>query len=960
MQDKLVGQICGKYQIIRRIAQGGMATVYLGKDLDLDRLVAIKILLPALAQNQVFLVRFRREALAAAKLKHENIINIYDFGECDGHYFMAMEYIEGGTLAERLADLRAQGRHMELQEGLRIVQQIAEALDCAHQQGIIHRDVKPSNILITEDGRPVLTDLGIAKAVAGTKLTRTMMAMGTPEYMSPEQGKGLKIDNRVDIYSLGVVFYEMLAGHPPFQADTPWSLVHQHIYEEAPELATVVPRKVRQIVAKAMSKEREHRYPSAEAMARDIEALLSGDESLEVAEPKPAGALSRLLGNRLALALGAGATVLVLLFLLFRSCMPPGLSEPTKVAILGTATPERTATRNATRAATMTVSNASGVWQQPVATNTPTREATVTPGSSQPVATPEINFTADEFYLEPGNCTVLRWRVEDADAVHLDGESVAPVGSRGVCPEQSVTYRLQAVADDWEGTAEVTIEVLEPGLSPTINPTVTVGPSPTVKPAGTVSPSLTVRPSVTVRPTPSVSFSADRGTLERGECTRLRWQVENASAVYLDGAGVVGVGSQQVCPESTITYRLRVVAAGWERTEDITITVIESPATPTVRPTPSAEFYADRQSLVRGECTTLRWQVENADAVYLDGAGVVGVGSRQVCPESTTTYRLLVVAGGWERTREVTISVTAPAPTPSVEFTADRYSLLAGACTDLRWHVENATAVYLDGAGVALVGSLQVCPESTTTYRLRAMADGWDNTREVTIDVTAPPPTPSVSFTADSYTVERGQCTVLRWQAQNAEGVYLDSVAVAVVGSEQVCPQNTTTYRLRVVAGGWEDTSEVTISVTEPPPTEPPPTLEWIQAESGRLEHPMVIEEDNEAWGGKYVRGIGNNNMGSVILSIPVVPTAGDYYVECRIQGPDWNQDSMYVRMDEGFEMDWRWTGGPDAGWHKELVRAKGASGPYVFHLSPGTHQLRFRTREPGARLDAVRLVPVN
>jgi len=952
VQDKLVGQVYGKYQIIRRIAQGGMATVYLGKHLDLDRLVAIKILLPALAQNQEFLVRFRREAMAAAKLKHENIINIYDFGECEGRYFMAMEYIEGGTLAERLADLRAQGRHMELQEGLRIVQQIAEALECAHQQGIIHRDVKPSNILITEDGRPVLTDLGIAKAVAGTKLTRTMMAMGTPEYMSPEQAKGLKIDHRVDIYSLGVVFYEMLAGHPPFQADTPWSLVHQHIYEEAPELATVVPRKVRQIVAKAMSKERAHRYPSAEAMARDIGALLSGDESIEVTEPKPAGALRPISSKRLFLGLGAGVTVLVLLFLLFRSCMPPSLLSPTKVAILGIATPERTVTKTAVKA--------SGVKGQPVATITPTREATATPGSLQPVATPAINFAADEFYLELGNCTVLRWRVEDADVVHLDGESVALVGSRGVCPEQSATYRLQAVANDWEGTAEVSIEVKEPGLTPTSSPTVAVGPSPTVKPAVTVSPSLTVRPSATVRPTPSVSFSVDRSTLERGECTRLRWQVENAKAVYLDGAGVVGVGSQQVCPESTTSYRLRVVAADWERTEDITITVMESPATPTVRPTPSAEFYADRQSLVRGECTTLRWQVENADAVYLDGAGVVGIGSRQVCPESTTTYQLLVVAGGWERTREVTVSVTAPAPTPSVEFAADAYSLLAGECTDLRWHVENATAVYLDGAGVALVGSSQVCPDSTTTYRLRVVADGWDNTREVTINVTAPLPTPSVGFAADSYTVERGQCTVLRWQVQNAESVYLDSVAVAAVGTKQVCPQNATTYRLRVVASGWEHTSEVTIMVTEPPPppTEPPPPLAWIQAESGRVEHPMVIEADSEAWGGEYVRGIGNMSEGSVTLSMPV-PTVGDYYVECRIKGPDWNQDSMYVRMDGGFEIDWRWTGGPDAGWHKELVRVRGTSGPYVFHLSSGTHQLRFRTREAGARLDAVRLVPV-
>jgi len=957
VQDKLVGQICGKYQIIRRIAQGGMATVYLGKHLDLDRLVAIKILLPALAQNQEFLVRFRREAMAAAKLKHENIINIYDFGECDGRYFMAMEYIEGGTLADRLADLRAQGRHMELQEGLRIVQQIAEALECAHQQGIIHRDVKPSNILIAEDGRSVLTDLGIAKAVAGTKLTRTMMAMGTPEYMSPEQGKGLKIDNRVDIYSLGVVFYEILAGHPPFQADTPWSLVHQHIYEEAPELATVVPRKVRQIVAKAMSKDREHRYPSAEAMAQDIRALSSGDESFEVTEPKTAGILGRFSGKRSLLGPGAGVIILVLLFLLFRSCMPPGFSSPTKVAMLGSATPERTATRNAT----MTVVNASGVREQTIATNTLTRKATVTPGSSQLVVTPEINFTADDFYLESGNCTVLRWRVEDADAVHLDGKSVALVGSRGVCPEQSATYRLRVVADDWEGTAQVTIEVLEPGHTPTIKPAVTIGPSPIVQPAATVAPSLTVRPSATVIPTPSVGFSADRSTLERGECTWLRWQVENAGAVYLDGAGVVGVDSQKVCPESTTTYRLRVVATGWERTSDVTIVVTEPPLAPTVRPTPSAEFYADRQSLVRGECTTLRWQVENADAVYLDGAGVVGVGSLQMCPESTTTYRLRVVAGGWERTWEVTISVTAPAPTPSVEFAADTYSLLVGECTDLRWHVENATAVYLDGKEVALAGSLQVCPEGTRTYRLRVVADGWDNSSEVTINVTAPLPTPSVSFTADSATLERGQCTDLRWQVQNAEGVYLDGAAVAAVGSEQVCPQSNTTYRLRVMAGGWEHTTEVTITVTEPPPppTEPPPTLGWIQAESGRLEDPMVIEEDNEAWGGKYVRGIGNHNEGGVTLSIPV-PVAADYYVECRIKGPDWNQDSMYVRMDGGFEMDWRWTGGPGAGWHKELVRAKGASGPYVFSLSPGTHQLRFRTREPGARLDAVRLVPVS
>jgi len=278
MQDELIGKRLGPYKIVSMIAQGGMATVYLAVHKRLNRKIALKVLLPAYAQNREFVQRFQREAQAAAKLKHRNIIQIYDAGQIEGYHFIAMEYIQDGSLQQRMAELSRRRKRMDLATALSIAKQIADALDYAHRHGIIHRDVKPSNILLAEGGRAILTDLGIAKAVAGTRLTKTMMAVGTPQYMSPEQGKGEKIDQRTDIYSLGVVLYEMLAGRAPFQADTPWALVHQHVYETPPPLESFnpdVPEPVKRIVHKAMAKDPRDRYRSAGEMARAIEAAMA-------------------------------------------------------------------------------------------------------------------------------------------------------------------------------------------------------------------------------------------------------------------------------------------------------------------------------------------------------------------------------------------------------------------------------------------------------------------------------------------------------------------------------------------------------------------------------------------------------------------------------------------------------------------------------------------------------------
>lgn len=267
--SELIGQTLGRYKVLEEIGRGGMgAIVYKALDTELDRIVAIKILPSFLVRDPEYLERFRREAQATAQLDGPHILNVFDYGEKDGYTYLVMSYISGGTLQDRL------GRPMAIEEVVDIISQVGEGLAFAHKRGVVHRDIKPGNILLTEDGQAVIADLGIAKILAASPLTKTSTVIGTPEYMSPEQGIGAKnVDERSDIYALGVMLYEMLTGQVPFQADTPLALVHKHVYEPPPlphSLNPTIPPAIERVVLKALDKKPEARYQNVEQM---VEAL---------------------------------------------------------------------------------------------------------------------------------------------------------------------------------------------------------------------------------------------------------------------------------------------------------------------------------------------------------------------------------------------------------------------------------------------------------------------------------------------------------------------------------------------------------------------------------------------------------------------------------------------------------------------------------------------------------------
>jgi len=281
MTDKIFND---RYQIVRKLARGGMADVYLARDLSLDRPVALKVLFPEFASDPSFVERFRREARSAAKLNHPNIVSIFDWGEEQGWYFIVMEYVEGRTLRE-LA--RAEGP-LEPVRAAEVAADIAGALAFAHRNGVIHRDVKPGNVMIADLVK--VTDFGIARAGdPAESLTQTGAVMGTATYFSPEQAKGRDTDPRSDVYSLGVVLYEMVAGRPPFVGDSPVSVAYQHVKEPPTpprEHNPDVPPALEGVILKAMAKEPADRYPSADALRTDLLRFARGRGTL--ASPPPA------------------------------------------------------------------------------------------------------------------------------------------------------------------------------------------------------------------------------------------------------------------------------------------------------------------------------------------------------------------------------------------------------------------------------------------------------------------------------------------------------------------------------------------------------------------------------------------------------------------------------------------------------------------------------------------------
>ncbi len=268
----------GRYTIEALLGQGGMSAVYRGTDPNLRRTVAIKLIHSHLTGDPEFLRRFEAEAAAVAQLRHSNIIQVYDFNHDEHVYYMVLEFVPGETLHARLRRAGNQGQGLPLDEALEITAGVADAVDYAHKRGLIHRDIKPANIMLNTQGQPILMDFGIAKMLGGTQHTATGAVVGTASYISPEQVLGQRPSERSDIYSLGVTLFEMVAGRPPFEADSAMSLMMKHVNEMPPDCRMINPRIPADLVAvidKSLAKDPANRFASAASMAAALRAVAS-------------------------------------------------------------------------------------------------------------------------------------------------------------------------------------------------------------------------------------------------------------------------------------------------------------------------------------------------------------------------------------------------------------------------------------------------------------------------------------------------------------------------------------------------------------------------------------------------------------------------------------------------------------------------------------------------------------
>jgi serine/threonine-protein kinase len=302
-QPRLLG---GRYELDGIVGRGGMAEVYRARDIRLDRIVAVKTLREDLVRDQTFQARFRREAQSAASLNHPSIVAVYDTGEDDtggGHIpYIVMEYVDGRTLR----DLLREDRRLLPERALEITDGVLRALDYSHRNGIVHRDIKPGNVMLTRDGKVKVMDFGIARAVSDAQatMTQTAQVIGTAQYLSPEQARGERVDARSDLYSTGCLLYELLTGRPPFLGDSPVAIAYQHVRENPVPPSRVdpeVPQWADAIVLRAMAKDPRDRYQSAAEMRQDIQRALQG---VPVAAPRTAayGTATQRVGSATAMA----------------------------------------------------------------------------------------------------------------------------------------------------------------------------------------------------------------------------------------------------------------------------------------------------------------------------------------------------------------------------------------------------------------------------------------------------------------------------------------------------------------------------------------------------------------------------------------------------------------------------------------------------------------------------------
>jgi serine/threonine protein kinase len=528
IMENLVGRRLGKYNIIRRLGRGGMAEVYLSRQPGLGRDVAIKVLNPYVTmEDSDFVARFQREGQAAAALRHPNIIQVFDFERQDDTYFLVMEYVEGTTLKDLLQDLRGRGERMPLNQVLQILRQIGGALDYAHEQGTLHRDIKPANIMINNKGQSILTDFGIAKMMAGSSHTTTGIVSGTPTYMSPEQGQGEKVDSRSDLYSLGVVLYQMLTSDVPFKADTPIGVVMKHARDPLPapsQFRPDLPPAVDQVLRRALAKDPEARYQTAKELVDAFEAAITG-APLPIPVASPAAWPSP-------------------------AAEPPTYHQPPAWTSLPEAIPEQpTAGRGWL--------SWGGVLLAII-------------GFLLVLCLAAVAFAL--MFWPQGGTPIVFTTSTPLPTLPPTATMVVPTATSTPSGLPTPTATLVAPTD----TPGPPTEAPAPPSNTPAPPTNTPAPPTNTPPPPTDTP---------VPPTPTPSehiryFRAEKTTVKPPECTQLSWEVQNVREVRLDGGeyaneGVGGIDSRQACPTKTTTYTLRAVkkdGSSEERNLEITVT----------------------------------------------------------------------------------------------------------------------------------------------------------------------------------------------------------------------------------------------------------------------------------------------------------------------------------------------------------------------------------------------------
>jgi len=416
LDDALIGQRFGHYEILAKLGEGGMATVYRARQLTVDREVAFKVLLARLTDNPESLARFRAEVKIAASLSHPHIVKVFDYGQHDALSYIVMELLTGGSLARLIA---ARGK-LPLSLSVRLFSQIADALDHAHQRGVVHRDLKPANVLLDSAQNAFIADFGIARLVGSTALTRTGMVMGTAAYMAPELWEGARADARTDIYALGILLYEMLSGQTPYRAETPLQMMYQHFNVAPPPLADL-PSALGDVLHVALAKRREARFSSAREMAQALQAAAEGKvlpRAMPLAQTAPATMLEPINSQNaattrkhararrplVAIALIGVALLLLVIAGAARSLSGIGAPEPpidgaqvaaddlraalsTIIVISETPTATFTATLTQTSSLTPTLTQTPTQTSSPSATSTPTFTQT-------PISSPTMTLTA--------------------------------------------------------------------------------------------------------------------------------------------------------------------------------------------------------------------------------------------------------------------------------------------------------------------------------------------------------------------------------------------------------------------------------------------------------------------------------------------------------------------------------------------------------------------------------------